>query len=135
MKIRRFEEKDEAPYAQWFIKRDKPVPPNVIRGHLGFVVEKNGIKLAVGFLLPTSTGVCFLEHIQTNPFESKISQGRALMFLVDAMIDVVRSMGYRSIMGFVEENHRSLKRYYDRIGGRTTRKRFEAYYMEVNNGA
>lgn len=118
----------------WYAEKGLPIPPKWMRGNLAFVARRNGALVACAHLIPgNGTEICFLEFVQTNPKLSIMTQARGLLFIIRCMIEFVKASGFRAIMGFVPQDLISLRKFYDRIGGKVTTG-LDTFYMEVSDG-
>ena len=132
MKIRTLKPADIETIEGWYAGRSKKLPPEWMRGDFGFMVEdRSGTPVAVAFLIRTYSGICLCEHVQTNPQAPQYTQSKALGFLVRSLVLLVKDMGYRCIMGFVPEGHKSLQKFYRRNGGLSPEVTYRAFYKEV----
>lgn len=127
MKIRRFKDSDEAVVRPWYESKGEHVPADWMRGPIGFIVEDEK-PLACGWLLATNAGVCFGEYYQTNNKAPIIKQARALTFMARSIRDVARGLGFKAIIGLVEDEHYSLHKFYEKEGAVPSKKRFKLFY-------
>lgn len=113
----------------WYRKKGKDLPAHLLGDAKGFIVASDNALVACGFLIETKAKFCLAEFIETNPELPKITQSRAYAMLIHTMIDLVKLLGFKVIMGFVPEENLSIKRYYQRIGGHG--QAVTAFAMEV----
>lgn len=113
----------------WYRKKGKELPSHLLGDSKGFIVSSDDALVACGFLIETKAKFCLLEFIETNPELPRVTQSRGYALLIHAMIDIVKLLGFKVIMGFVPEDNTSVKRYYKRIGGHG--QAVTAFAMEV----
>lgn len=81
-----------------------------------FVVEKDGVLTACGALMLTNAKVAWMEFLATNHELSEVTQARSLTILATRLRDLAKFLKYKSVMGFVPEDHFSLADFYSRQG-------------------
>jgi hypothetical protein len=114
MQIRKLEDKELV--RSWYeAKGDAPVVNWLAEGST-FIVSDDTTNLAVGSLLLTNSGICFMEHLATNPNVKEFSQAKALRFLAIELEKIAKSLGFKVILGLVPEDHFSLVEFYKRQG-------------------
>lgn len=95
--------------------------------------EEAGI-VAVGSLLLTNSKLCFMEHLTCNPEARQITQGKALRFVVLALEQIAKSLGYEVILGLVPEDHFPLAEFYKRQGAFLGSKLMRVAFKPLTNG-
>lgn len=108
IKIRLFEERDWPELGTWY----KIPPPEDVRGSFGLVAYRGEENLAVGFIIPTAASFCLWEYIQTNEKASLFSKAKAVKLLTEAVIKLIRELGYKAILGFTPSKNKSLLKLY-----------------------
>jgi hypothetical protein len=129
--IRRLGEGDREASADWYLIRGDGVPDRDFTGDLGFVIEKDGQRAAIGYLIPTGTKMCLFEYFMTNPALPKLVQGRALTFMALAMVEIARELGFAVILGLVPEDNLGLQRFYQKQNALPGKKKLVPFYRRV----
>lgn len=117
--VRLYSEKDRPEISEWYKKAGTLLlDPEYLPS--GFIVSKNGIDIAVGFLIETNTKLALYEYMQTNPNASVYLRSRAVKHLTEFMVTTAKSMGYGSLMGMTPVDKKSLLKMYGRMGAYET---------------
>ena len=115
MKLRVLQEFDIGVIQPWYEAKGDFLDPDWIPKGTAFIVEDdNKLELAVGFLLLTNSGICFMEFLATNPDAPEGVQAKALRFLTLELEALSKGLGFSVILGMVPEDHFSLARHYIR---------------------
>lgn len=130
LKFRSATPEDLKVFESWFRTKGKTFPPYHCHGKFGFVVETTE-PIACGFILPTISGLCLLDFMESNPRVSKITQGRAIIELIDQVIRIAKGMGYHYLIGLSVDGTEALIRHYKRLGASVMPSKFQIVSLEV----
>lgn len=130
--FRQINENDKSEVSGWFKSNGFIEPSDDIKGSIGVIVEKNDTKCAVGWLLPTTSSICFYEWVQTNPKISVYLKSKSVSALTRFMLKTAKELGFRHLMGFTPESNTSLLKFYkNRLGASIGSKSLRSVYKEL----
>lgn len=106
MTVRLFEkEKDYSDVCKWWAghKPWQPVPIDHL-APIGFIVEKNGTKLAAAWCYFTGTAFGLFEFLVSNPEAPVMKKFRAIELLIDHCLGTLKNAGVKSVFTSIKND-------------------------------